>query len=213
MTGKPEAPERLSLSRWSRRKLEAEAERQVAPAGAPSTTPASATPPVPAPARELPTRSAPQLSTRLSTQLSDEPPGDLPSVESLSFDSDFTPFLRPGVDEKLKRAALKQLLRDPRFNVMDGLDVYIDDYTKADPISPGIVQDLLHRGFTAVAAAPNWPVEEQTASSAPPPSVTGPSAETLPAPETTSASSAIASAEPEPRPEPTPEQPDPSRSS
>jgi hypothetical protein len=25
-------------------------------------------------------------------------------------------------------------MRDPRFNVMDGLDVYIDDYSKPDPI-------------------------------------------------------------------------------
>jgi len=40
----------------------------------------------------------------------------------------------PGVDPGLKRAALKTLLRDARFNVMDGLDVYIDDYSKPDPI-------------------------------------------------------------------------------
>src|SRR5205807_492932 len=46
-----------------------------------------------------------------------------------------------------KRAALKQLFRDPRFNIMDGLDTYIDDYTKADPIPPDIVADLLQRGF------------------------------------------------------------------
>jgi hypothetical protein len=68
-------------------------------------------------------------------------------VESLTFESDFTAFLRPGVDDKVKRAALKQLFRDPRFNIMDGLDTYIDDYTKADPIPPDILADLMQRGF------------------------------------------------------------------
>ena len=36
----------------------------------------------------------------------------------------------PNVDESLKRQALRKLFADPRFNVMDGLDVYIDDYTQ-----------------------------------------------------------------------------------
>ena len=58
----------------------------------------------------------------------------LPPVESLTPDSDFTPFMQPGVDPGVKREALKTLLRDPRFNVMDGLDVYIDDYSKPDPM-------------------------------------------------------------------------------
>jgi hypothetical protein len=53
----------------------------------------------------------------------------LPPVESLTIDSDFSAFLQPEVDETLKRQALKQLFRDPHFNVMDGLDVYIDDYS------------------------------------------------------------------------------------
>ena len=72
-------------------------------------------------------------------------------MESLTFESDFTAFLRPEVDDKLKRAALKQLFRDPRFNVMDGLDTYIDDYTKADPIAPDVLADLLQRGFGRAA--------------------------------------------------------------
>jgi hypothetical protein len=38
---------------------------------------------------------------------------------------------------------LKQLFRDPHFNVMDGLDVYIDDYSKPDPIDPDIVRQMV----------------------------------------------------------------------
>ena len=43
------------------------------------------------------------------------------------------------VEEAVKRAALKKLFADPRFNVMDGLDTYIDDYTKAEPFSAGLL--------------------------------------------------------------------------
>jgi len=129
MTAKGGGAERFSLSRWSRRKLAAEA---------PAPTPASAPAVVPAPA------TAPGLPTPSAAL-------ELPPVESLTFDSDFTAFLQPGVDDKVKRAALKQLFRDPRFNIMDGLDTYIDDYTKADPIPPDIVADLLQRGFSSTS--------------------------------------------------------------
>jgi hypothetical protein len=68
---------------------------------------------------------------------------ELAPVESLTFDSDFAPYFQPQVDAVLKRQALKQLLRDPRFNVMDGLDVYIDDYSQPDPIPPEIVREMV----------------------------------------------------------------------
>ena len=71
----------------------------------------------------------------------------MPPIDSLSFDSDFTAFLQPNVDESLKRQALRKLFTDPRFNVMDGLDVYIDDYSKFEPISPELVAQLNHAKF------------------------------------------------------------------
>jgi hypothetical protein len=70
------------------------------------------------------------------------PPEPLPPVESLSFDSDFTAFMKPEVDGLLKRQALKTLFQDPRFNVMDGLDVYIDDFSKADPLPEGWLEKM-----------------------------------------------------------------------
>ena len=71
----------------------------------------------------------------------------LPPVESLTIDSDFAPFLQPKVDEALKRRALKQLFRDSHFNVMDGLDVYIDDYSKPDPLPPAMLKQLASARF------------------------------------------------------------------
>jgi Protein of unknown function (DUF3306) len=60
----------------------------------------------------------------------------LPSLTDIALDRDFTPFMQSKVPEALKRQALKTLFKDAHFNIMDGLDTYIDDYTKFEPISP-----------------------------------------------------------------------------
>lgn len=73
----------------------------------------------------------------------DKPP-ELPPLDSLTFDSDFRAFLHPKVEEGLRRAALKKLFSDPRFNVMDGLDVYIEDYNKFEPLEPELLAKLTH---------------------------------------------------------------------
>jgi hypothetical protein len=70
------------------------------------------------------------------------PPPELPPVEKLTFDSDYRAFFHPKVSEDARRAALKKLFGDPRFNVMDGLDVYIDDYSKTEPIPPAMLAGL-----------------------------------------------------------------------
>ena len=70
------------------------------------------------------------------------PPPELPPVDKLTFDSDYRAFFHPKVDEDVRRAALKKLFSDPRFNVMDGLDVYIDDYSKTEPIPPAMLAGL-----------------------------------------------------------------------
>jgi uncharacterized protein DUF3306 len=72
----------------------------------------------------------------------------LPALDSLTFESDFTAFMHAKVDEGVKRAALKKLFSDPRFNVMDGLDTYIDDYTKNDGISEEMLKTLKHSRTT-----------------------------------------------------------------
>lgn len=73
-----------------------------------------------------------------------EPPVELPPLDSLTFESDFKAFMGAKVEQSVKRAALKKLFADPRFNVMDGLDTYIDDYTKSDPISDELLAQLDH---------------------------------------------------------------------
>ena len=46
------------------------------------------------------------------------------------------------MDPATKSAALRKLFGDPHFNQMDGLDTYIDDYTKEDPIPPAMLRAM-----------------------------------------------------------------------
>jgi hypothetical protein len=131
MTPKPDAAkesaERFSLRRWSRRKLDAAR-------GEPAAMPAADLPAAPATTTPAPSSLPPVAA-------------ELPPVESLTPESEFAAFFKPQVDEVVKRAALKQLFRDPRFNVMDGLDTYIDDYTKADPIPGDVLKQLVQARY------------------------------------------------------------------
>ncbi len=74
---------------------------------------------------------------------------------------DFKAFMHSKVEEGVKRAALKKLFSDPRFNVMDGLDTYIDDYTKAEPVTEELLARLEHARQTLLAPRPEQ--KEETA--------------------------------------------------
>ncbi len=74
----------------------------------------------------------------------DAPPLVLPSIEELTIESDFRGFFHPKADVNLRRMALKKLFSDPHFNVMDGLDTYIDDYSISDPLPPEMLAQLKH---------------------------------------------------------------------
>ncbi|MFM8797117.1 MAG: DUF3306 domain-containing protein, partial [Betaproteobacteria bacterium] len=48
------------------------------------------------------------------------------------------------VDPEVRNAAFKKLFHsDPHFNVMDGLDVYIDDYNTPNPLPVAIMKTLV----------------------------------------------------------------------
>jgi len=54
---------------------------------------------------------------------------DLPDIDSLDKDSDFTVFMRDGVPEALRQRALRKLwLSDPVLANLDGLNDYDDDF-------------------------------------------------------------------------------------
>lgn len=78
----------------------------------------------------------------------DEPAPALPSLDSLSFESDFKAFMHAKVEESVKRAALKKLFADPRFNVIDPMDIDIDDYTNLETIPQEMLAKLQHARTT-----------------------------------------------------------------
>jgi len=125
------------VSRWSRRKAQLRSGQAVSeppaatlPVDVPSLVAATATPP---PADAGVAEPPPQPP---------EPPPTLADVARLGPDSDFARFVTPGVDEGVKHAAMKKLFADPHFNVMDGLDTYIDDYGKPDPIPEAMLRRM-----------------------------------------------------------------------
>lgn len=72
-------------------------------------------------------------------------PAELPPIDSLTHESDFTGFMGKDVEPGLRNQAMKKLFTDPhyQFEQMDKLDIYLDDYSKSDPIPP----DMLRRMY------------------------------------------------------------------
>ncbi len=111
-----ELPGEGRLARWSRLKQEArtETEKPLVAAEAEKTaalTPAS--PPSPAP----------------ETEKIDDPIKDLPSLESLTKDSDYSGFMREGVPEDMRAQALQKLwASDPAFREPFAFEMHMEDY-------------------------------------------------------------------------------------
>jgi len=57
-------------------------------------------------------------------------PADLPDIESLDKDSDYSVFMQEGVPDALRSLALRKLfMSNPIFSVLDGLNDYDEDYS------------------------------------------------------------------------------------
>jgi len=134
MADNAQKPEPFSLKRWSQRKRAA-ARTDASPPLAP-----------PAPAVEAPVAAAGAVAAANvvagSAPASIAEAEPLPPVDSLTFESDYSAFMQPKIAEDTKRAALKKLFSDPSFNVMDGLDIYVGDYTQADPMPSGMLEKI-----------------------------------------------------------------------
>ncbi len=74
----------------------------------------------------------------------DKTDADMPSIESLDENSDYSPFLSPKVSQKLRSVALRKLFHTAGFNIRDGLDDYDDDFTLFEPLGNTITADMRH---------------------------------------------------------------------
>lgn len=135
------------LSRWSRRKALARA--GVVPPDPLDTLDPRSAEPVPAPAAEhdSPSDARPAAEAPADPPVPAEPLPTLEDVQRLTPDADFRPFVRPQVPPEVRNAALRKLFSDPHFNQMDGLDVYIDDYSKPDPLPAALARRMVAAQF------------------------------------------------------------------
>ena len=146
------------LGRWSRRKLDAR-EGRVPEEAPPPTDEADAVSALPAtaadPGRVLAAQ-PPALVAESPAPAADEPPPPptMEDVQALTAQSDFSRFAARDVAPDVKNAALKKLFGDPRYNVMDGMDVYIDDYSKPDPLPESMLRQLAGAAFLGLFDEP-----------------------------------------------------------
>jgi hypothetical protein len=144
------------FSRWSQRK---QAVKQGVPLAEPlpsvnslpQSKPTEAkSPTVAAPNSESPTTEEPAKVLTLE------------DVSKLTPESDFTSFMTQGVSPEVRNAAMKKLLADPHYNIMDGLDIYIGDYNTPDPLPEGMLAKMVGAQFLGLVKA-----TEDVAQSAP----------------------------------------------
>lgn len=131
------------LVRWSQRK--ALAQRGEVASGPPE------------PVEPVDVTSAPQGAVPAPS----EPPPTMQDVAELTSESDFSRFVTPNVEAGVRNAALKKLFADPHFNVMDGLDTYIEDFGRADPLPASALRQMVQAQFLGLfAETPTAPPDE-----------------------------------------------------
>ena len=150
------ADDETFVRRWSRRKSAARS--QLSDSEPAPAAPAAPAGPAPVPPSAAPTAGGPDGPD------AEGDPAFLPDIESLTYGSDFTVFLRAGVPAEIRKRALRQLWRsDPVLANLDGLVEYGEDYSQIG-ITPQIVRTayqvgrgMLDRIEAAAAPSPAEP--------------------------------------------------------
>jgi hypothetical protein len=115
------------LRRWSRRKQEAVRTATVE--------------------KDEPKQTQASLDTTASTETETTPvltDADMPPIDSLDENSDFSGFMSEGVSDELRNLALRKLFKAPVFNIRDGLDEYDEDYTFFEKLGDVVTCDMKH---------------------------------------------------------------------
>ena len=128
------------FGRWSRRKQEAREEAPPPPVVQELEETAAA------PAESAAIRQSPAPSLPAEEE-GEAPPPTLADAQALTPESDFRPFVARNVAPEVKNTAFRKLFADPQFNVMDGLDTYIDDYSQSTPIPDSVLRQMASAKF------------------------------------------------------------------
>ncbi|MFP4207920.1 MAG: DUF3306 domain-containing protein [Wenzhouxiangella sp.] len=139
------------LQRWSRRKQAALQDDEPDEAERADSAQASDDPAVP---ETAPSDGASEQLDAASAEVAEpepEPPGDedMPPLESIDKTGDVSPFFSPRVSNALRQAALRRLFRQPKYNVVDMLDDYAEDYSKPALLGNIVTADMRYRAEQA----------------------------------------------------------------
>jgi hypothetical protein len=134
------------FSRWSRRKVQVRTGEPLPPEPPPPVAvvaPAAVVAPVVpvAPVVAEPPEAPPALT--------------LDDVARLTPESDYSAFVARSVSPDVRNAAVKKLFTDPHYNIMDGLDIYIDDYSQPSPLSMADMAKMVGAQFLKLVDDPN----------------------------------------------------------
>lgn len=113
------------FSRWSQRKQQAD---DAGPLDGPTAQESEQ----PSAASQKAAHSTPALAPELTAT----------DVGKLTLESDYAAYMGKEVDAGIRRSAMKKLFFNPQLSVMDGLDIYIDDYNKTTPIPAAMLSAL-----------------------------------------------------------------------
>ena len=89
-----------------------------------------------------------QQETSATEEIAEKPlltDADMPAIDSLTEDSDYSGFFSPKVSEALRKQALRKLFHSPMFNIRDGLDDYDGIYTEFEKLGDIVTADIRHQ--------------------------------------------------------------------
>lgn len=121
--GPGEAQEGSFLTRWSQRKA-AGGEHRRAP---------------PSRSEEEPRSQAAEAGQEAAKEITD---ADLPPIESLDENSDYSLFFAPKISGELRRRALRKLFHAPMYQVRCPLNEYSEDYNSFTPLGDTVTYDM-----------------------------------------------------------------------
>lgn len=145
------------LNRWSKRKAGIETEEALDLKKQPNLSSSTIS-------ERAELSSLPKINSDGVSSTDETPKEELPTLEDvlkLTKDSDYSAYVKPGIDPAVQQAAMQKLFSDPHYNIMDGLDIYIDDYSKPDPIPLEMLKQLNQSQLLGLFKAPEEEKDNQ----------------------------------------------------
>jgi hypothetical protein len=127
------------FSRWARLKKES---RELPAAEAAGSEVPPAPPTADGQAADGNEQASPPSEAAQATAEANAPPQELPPLESLTAESDFRAFMQPGVDDALRRTALRKMWQNPVYGVVDELDPFRADFAAFTPLGDIVTSDM-----------------------------------------------------------------------